>query len=47
MRVLGFAVLLATLVGCHSQREIIILNYAQADKLVPNYLRHPSERKVG
>jgi hypothetical protein len=47
MRVLSLVLLLATLVSCHSQQEIIILNYAQADKLVPAYLHHPSQRKVG
>jgi hypothetical protein len=47
MRTLSLALLLAALVGCHSQREITILNYAQANKLVPNYLQCPSQRKVG
>jgi hypothetical protein len=47
MRALGLASLLAALVSCHSQREVVIMNYSQADKLVPNYLRHPSQRQVG
>jgi hypothetical protein len=47
MRALSLTLLLAALVGCRSPQEVVIMNYAQAGKLVPNYLRHPQQRKVG
>jgi hypothetical protein len=46
MRALGLGWLLVALVGCHSPQVIVITNYAQADKLVANYLRQPIQQKL-